>query len=99
MEEWQRFLGLPEEGGRFVVEYVQTDPDDSPSPGLGHYAGERGYPTLAQAREAAVAAIGELTPEDAFDPCCDWQQRCVVTGVRIYEEDANGHETGWEESL
>ena len=77
--------------GPYSVELIQTDPPDSPTPGLGHYAGElRGFTTSTEALSAGIARLGKPLGEE-FDPCCDFQTpEGMVTGVLVYWEDERG---------
>lgn len=76
----------------YSVELVQTDPPDSPTPGLGHYAGElRGFDTSTKALSAGINVLGGPPPAEAFYPCCDFQvPQTIITGVLVYWEDERG---------
>lgn len=81
----------------FVLEYIQTDPADSPTPGYGHYAGERAFRSSMIARGFGRRAIGSPVPAEHFHPCCSWQRPDTpVTGFRVVELDGDGNETGKE---
>lgn len=85
---------------RFVTEYIQTDPDDSPSPGLAHYAGNDYFENLEDAVAAGRARMGTTLPDGLFYPCCDWQRQDVpISGFRVVTLDKDGNETGevWSE--
>lgn len=79
----------------YYVELAQTDPEDSPTPGCGHYAGE--FTDFGSATEALAVGIkylgrpaGDLG--DHFYPCCDWQRPdTIITGCVVYREDEFGN--------
>lgn len=76
----------------YYVELNQIDPPDSPTPGLGHYAGElTDFPTAIEALAAGIAWLGKPAGE-AFHPCCDWQKpETPIVGCVVYWEDADGN--------
>lgn len=76
----------------YSVELIQTDPPDSPTPGLGHYAGElRGFDTSTEALSAGINVLGQPAPAEAFSPCCDFQlPGTPITGLLVYWEDERG---------
>ena len=77
----------------YALEYIQTDPEGSPTPGSGHHAGTRMFRTLTMARAHGRRAVGRPVPADYWWPCCEWQDRATpVTGWRIVELDDDGNE-------
>lgn len=75
----------------YFVELVQYDPADSPSPGVGHYAGGKGFAGLAEAEKWGRALVGQRTPEEAWSPCCDWQrQDTPISGVLVVDDKTRG---------
>lgn len=77
----------------YVLEYIQTDPADSPTPGLRHFAGDQTFEHKRPAIKAAKQAIGKPVPPEHFSPCCDWQRAdTLVSGCRVLKLEDYGYE-------
>lgn len=77
----------------YYVELIQTDPEDSPTPGLSHYAGEvSGFATPEEALVEGERWIGHTSADSGhFYPCCPWQSAdTLITHIVVYREEDDG---------